>query len=483
MQIVWFRNDLRCRDHAALQSAIAADSTVAVFLWAREQWQNHDVGPARLAFLRRNLAALASELEALNVPFRILEAQRFSAAPDRLLTLAKQLKATVVHAVEEFPLNERRRDSQVARALEAQGTAFCLHPGGAIRNPGSVTKDDGDPYTVFTPFKRRWLSGLNDAERRPLKKPRAQEAVDPLPRLSNDVTDSCLDLNSAFDDVDASLHRSLWPGGESEARRRLDRFTKQRAFAYADARDFAAEPGTSELSPYLSCGALSGRQALAAAISANDGRAANGNPGVDTWISELVWRDFYRHVIVHFPHVSKRRAFKPATDQVAWRSDQEQLRAWQTGTTGYPMVDAGMRQLNATGWMHNRLRMICAMFLSKHLLLDWREGERYFMQQLVDGDFAANNGGWQWSASTGTDAQPYFRVFNPTTQAERFDPHGRFILEWIPELAASAQILTTRKRKAFFEPWQNPTLSPDYPAPIVEHKAARERAIAAFKAL
>lgn len=486
MHVVWFRNDLRTTDHAALTAALAAGPAVAVFLWAGQQWRSHDVGPPRLAFLRRCLESHAAELDTLNVPLLVLDAPVFADAPELLARLCSHIGATTVHAIEEFPLNERVRDSAVANRLAADGVRFELHEGGAILPPGAVMKDGGNPYTVFTPFKRRWAAQLHEGARTPLPKPAAQPQQPRLPRQWPElplVTSNCLNLKQAFDGIDADLFATHWPGGAPEAQRRLAHFAEGVIEGYATDRDLAAEPGTSALSPYLSIGALSGRTALALAMNANGGRLLNGADGPSIWITELVWRDFYRHVIVHFPHVSKHRAFKPDTENVPWRTDPEALAAWQEGRTGYPMVDAGMRQLNGTGWMHNRLRMICAMFLSKHLLLDWRRGERYFMERLVDGDFAANNGGWQWSASTGTDAVPYFRIFNPTTQAERFDPQGTFIRTWVPELDALAPLLEGRRKKQFFEPWSAAAPPAGYPTPIVDHKQARERALAAFKGL
>jgi deoxyribodipyrimidine photo-lyase len=226
------------------------------------------------------------------------------------------------------------------------------------------------------------------------------------------------------------------------------------------------------LSPYLAHGVLSPRQCLSAALDANEGRLSGGSPGIETWISELVWRDFYRHVIALFPHVSRGEAFRPEADRVEWRNDPAELEAWRRGMTGYPLVDAAMRQLLTTGWMHNRLRMLTAMFLTKHLLIDWRLGERHFMSHLVDADFAANNGGWQWSASTGTDAAPYFRIFNPITQAERFDPAGEFVRTQVPELAET-------RGSATLTPWLHGVAR--YPAPIVDHAFARARALEAFK--
>ncbi len=483
MRIVWFRNDLRTRDHEALSAALEAGPAIAVFLWAGAQWRSHDVGEPRLSFLRRCLAALDGDLKKLGVPLVIAKADRFADAPRVLLRIARSVAATHIHAVEEFPLNERVRDSKVANACSDAGLCLLLHDGGAILPPGAVTKDDGDPYSVFTPFRKRWAKNLTEAARSPIKRPRASAAPIVAPDIAQVAvrTDECLDLQSPFDGISGDRYQAQWPGGEEEAQRRLKRFVAQRIEGYEAQRDLPAVAGTSTLSPWLAIGAISARQCLAAAWRANGEKLFTGKVGINTWISELVWRDFYRHVVIHYPHVNKRRAFKEDTDQLPWRHHREELAAWQEGRTGYPLVDAAMRQLNSTGWMHNRLRMVAAMFLTKHLLMDWRLGERYFMQQLVDGDFAANNGGWQWSASTGTDAAPYFRIFNPTSQAERYDPDGAFVVAQVPELKPLQGQLQAGRKKYFFEPWTAPDKPAGYPGPIVDHKAARERALAAFK--
>ncbi len=277
----------------------------------------------------------------------------------------------------------------------------------------------------------------------------------------------------------STVPANLWPAGEAEALRRLELFTVERMKQYKAQRDLPGINGTSTLSPYLAIGAISARTCLAAAARANGGKLDSGDEGAMTWISELVWREFYKQVLVAFPRVCMNRAFKPGTERLAWRDDDDDFAAWCEGRTGYPIVDAAMRCLVKTGWMHNRLRMITAMFLTKDLLLDWRKGERFFMQQLIDGDLSQNNGGWQWSASTGTDAAPYFRIFNPFSQSAKFDADGAFIRQWVPEL-----------RDVVGEDIHNPGELPgllrlklDYPSPIVDHDEARERALAAFKAV
>ncbi len=264
---------------------------------------------------------------------------------------------------------------------------------------------------------------------------------------------------------------------------KLKKFASDHIDRYKSDRDFPGIPGTSQQSVYLTTGVISPRQCLHIAIEANNGKLDGGLAGPTCWISELIWREFYVHVLEAFPRVCKHRAFKPATDRISWSHDDNMFERWKTGTTGVPIVDAAMRQLNQTGWMHNRLRMVAAMYLTKDLFIDWRWGERYFMQNLVDGFLASNNGGWQWSASTGTDAAPYFRIFNPVSQSRSYDPEGTFIRTYCPELAGlnSDEIHDPYSDATGVAPLRRSKL--DYPAPIVDHRAARERVLAAFKAI
>jgi len=268
----------------------------------------------------------------------------------------------------------------------------------------------------------------------------------------------------------------LWPAGEAAALKRLEAFCAKGLMDYKARRDLPAVSGTSALSPYLTVGSLSPRTAMAMAQHANGGSADGGQQGAATWMSELIWREFYKHVLAHFPRVCMHRPFKPETARLKWEDNPAHLKAWQEGRTGFPIVDAAQRQLLATGWMHNRLRMITAMFFTKDLLLDWRLGERHFMRCLIDGDLSANNGGWQWSAGTGTDAAPYFRIFNPTTQSEKFDPDGEFIRTWVPELAKVSS-------KDIHDPPPLLRARLGYPPPIVDHARARDRTLKAWKAL
>jgi deoxyribodipyrimidine photo-lyase len=454
--LVWFRNDLRTVDNPALFHAMEQGAAVAVFCICVKQWRSHDVGDNRLGFLLDSLHELAAELGELGVPLRIVTEPWFDGVPAQLVKLAASVNATAIAFNDEYPLNERRRDERVAAACAAAGLAVKVHHAGTLVPPGALLTQAGRPFTVFSPFKKQWLTRLDAACYEPLPKPGPQ----PRPPVADSP------LPESLDGAPRARVQSLWPAGSTEAGRRLATFAADGIERYHEDRDFPALTGTSTLSPYLSVGSISARQCLQAASAA--GRKA----GDDAWISELVWRDFYRHVVVHFPHVSKGHAFRREMDAMPWRDAPGEFAAWQEGRTGYPLVDAAMRQLTQTGWMHNRLRMVTAMFLTKHLLIDWRLGERHFMNLLVDGDFAANNGGWQWSAATGTDAAPYFRIFNPVTQAQRFDPDGAFVRRYVPELSGVPVA-------AVFDPARHGVTR--YPRPIVEHRAARERALETFR--
>jgi deoxyribodipyrimidine photo-lyase len=288
-----------------------------------------------------------------------------------------------------------------------------------------VRKDDGSAYAVYTPYRRAWLRRLDDDPRPPRPAPR-------LPPTPEGV--ASIPLPAASELAGAQEPSELPTGGERAAARRLAAFLGERAKDYARLRDLPAVDGTSRLSPYLRFGAISIRTCLEQARELARADPA-ARTGARKWIDELVWREFYAAIVAAHPRVL-RGAFRPALEALRWNDDPRGFAAWQQGRTGYPIVDAGMRQLLATGWMHNRVRMIAASFLVKDLLVDWRRGERHFFERLVDGDPASNNGGWQWSAGTGTDAQPFFRIFNPTAQGERFDPEGSYVRRWVPELRA-----------------------------------------------
>ena len=470
--LVWLRSDLRLGDNPALAAAVerSPGGCVALFVATPKQWLEHDWGPAKADFVLRSAADVAESLGRKGIPFLWRRVDDFAAVPDVVSAVAGETGCDAVHWNRELEFNEARRDDRVRDRLSEAALEVRTFEDQTVIPPAEIRTANGDVYSVYTPFRRRWTKQIEaDGLPEPLPEPEAHEP--PSGVAADDVPDVLPEFAGRRGLVD------LWPAGEAEAARRLARFLADRAEAYADARDLAADDGTSRLSPYLATGAISLRVCLAAAVAANRGRLEGGEPGIETWISELVWREFYRHVLVGFPRVSMNRPFRAETETVEWAADDDHFRAWCEGRTGVPFVDAGMRQLLETGWMHNRLRMVTAMFLAKDLLIDWRRGERHFMRHLVDGDLANNNGGWQWAASTGTDAAPYFRIFNPWTQGRRFDPEGRFIRRFVPELGEekAADLHDADKLGARIE------AGLDYPRPIVDHAAARERAIAAFK--
>ena len=282
-------------------------------------------------------------------------------------------------------------------------------------------------------------------------------------------------MPTSLPDFTPTIDESLWPAHNQEADNRLKQFCESQILSYNIDRDLPSVKGTSTLSPYLAIGAISVRQCLDFALSINKGHLTDNNPNVDCWISELVWREFYTHILIHFPHVCRGHAFKKNTDTLPWSQNKTLLNDWKNGNTGIPIIDASMRQLVRTGWMHNRLRMISAMYLTKNCFINWREGEAFFLEHLIDGDFASNNGGWQWAASTGTDAAPYFRIMNPIRQSERFDPEGKFIKEYCPELSHLS-------KKIIHDPTSlSPVKINNYPQRKVDLKSSRLNAISVFK--
>ncbi|MGN8275113.1 deoxyribodipyrimidine photo-lyase [Pseudomonas sp. SMN5] len=470
MQLVWLRSDLRVHDNTALAAAAARGPCVAVYLTSPAQWRTHDDAPCKIDFWLRNLATLSAALDELNISLLIRDAAQWSQAPQVLLTLCRELKVDAVHVNEEYGVNESRRDTEVARTLADHGIAFHSYLDQLLFKPGTILTRTGTYFQVFSQFRKVCYSRLHLSLPSLVPSPVRQAPVG----IASDPVPTQID---GFAPPSQAL-RALWPAGETEARRRLETFVYQYIDYYQSERDFPAKPGTSQLSAYLAAGVVSPRQCLHAALQANQGEFESGNVGTVTWINELLWREFYKHILVGFPRVSRHRAFRPETEALPWRNAPEELAAWKQARTGLPIIDAAMRQLLETGWMHNRLRMVVAMFLTKNLLIDWREGERFFMQHLIDGDLAANNGGWQWSASTGTDASPWFRIFNPLSQSEKFDREGRFIRHWLPELndLDRQQVHNPNPQGSLFG-------AADYPPPIVDLAQSRARALSAFRNL
>ncbi|WP_312157043.1 cryptochrome/photolyase family protein [Acinetobacter variabilis] len=467
MQLIWFRQDLRIHDHAALWHATQQGPCIALAVLSPEQWQLHQDARIKTDFYLRRLKYLKQQLQQLNIPLIILNIPLWEDLAPEILNLCQTLKIENLHTNIEVGVNELERDAQVQQLLEQQQIRIEFYHDRTLFPLGSIRNQSNQPYQVYSAFKKKCY------ERLILDVPTCYpeiETQDPI-QLSTKLPN--VDLEKFSADYVVEHAAQLWPAEDRTALDLLDDFIEDKMAHYKTDRDLPAVDGTSRLSPYLNIGVISVRQCMQALFQ--DGYFQIEDVGQQTWLDELLWREFYLQTLFDFPRVSKHQPFKQNTNKIQWRNAPEDLAAWQQGQTGIPIVDAGMRQMLATGWMHNRVRMITAMFLCKNLLIDWRLGESWFMQHLIDGDLAANNGGWQWCASTGMDAVPYFRIFNPLSQSLKFDPNGDYIREWVPELAHL-------DAKSIHEPYaRNPDLQLDYPKPIVDLKASRVRAIEAFK--
>ena len=472
--LVWFRADLRTRDNPALSRATrdAERGVVAVFTICPRQWlDEHHLSDAKAHLILRSLEELSKDLKKLNIPLLIIEHDRFAQSPAALRKLAKKHDCDALYFNDEYELNERERDRAVEAAFTDDGLTVRRFTDQVVFPPDSIRTGEGKFYSVYSPYKRSWIARYKEQGPR-------DEA--PSPREQDEMPCKPDPVPESIKGFDASrAHADHWPAGEAHARKRMFTFCQHHIKDYKDERDLPAVDATSRLSPYLAVGSISSLQCVQAALDVNQNKLDSGSKGAAHWISEVVWREFYRHIMVGFPRVCRHEPFKLETRRIEWNESEDHLRAWKEGRTGVPIVDAAMRQMNQTGWMHNRLRMIAAMYLTKDLFLDWRLGEKHFARSLIDHDLANNNGGWQWSASTGVDAAPYFRIFNPYSQSKKCDPEGAFIREFVPELEGV-------DAPGIHDPSSMPALlrsKLDYPDPLVDHAEAREHAIEAFKAI
>lgn len=468
-QLVWFRTDLRSWDNPALWAACQNQQSgvMGVVFVTEKQWQIHGLGPRKIQLMKNCMLELKQELARLNIPLLIITADTFDDCTRALQRIIVQLDISNVFFNIEYEVNERRRDIEFKRWCRHQHINVNQFHDQSVLAPGEVLTKQGQPFKVFSPFKRAWIQQAEGRISVPLPQPEKRPRA-----LQKSLADLSHAQAHTYEIV--RVDDPLWPVSEDEAHQRLNDFAEERGSQYQQLRDLPAADATSRLSVYMSLGLISPLQCLHVALVHNSGQLVGGRPGFDTWINELIWREFYRHLLVAFPKLCMHKAFKEETEKVQWRNSEADFQAWCEGRTGYPLVDAAQRQLITEGWMHNRLRMVSAMFLTKHLLIDWRKGEAFFNQWLVDADLASNNGGWQWSASTGADGVPYFRIFNPTTQSQRFDAKGEFVVRYLPRLAslpAAARHAPSAQQRQLY----------DYPAPIVEHKFARLRALEAFK--
>lgn len=426
LSIFWFRRDLRLTDNAGLYKALKAGNKVlTIFIFDTDILDKlEDKSDSRVHFIHNEISRLKVELEVLGTSLLV-----FNGKPHEVFQelLAKHPEITEIYTNRDYEPYALDRDQKIKTFAEQNGIGLHLNKDIVIFEKEEVLKDNSEPYTVFTPYKTKWLKKLNDFY---LSSYPSEQYFEQFLKIEPQPLPTLEEIGFKHGDID-------FPA-------RL--VNKDLLSNYDKTRDFPALKGTSQLSVHLRFGTVSIRQLARQAQELNQ-----------TWLSELIWRDFYQMILAHFPH-SATMAFKPRYDRVAWRNNENDFNAWCIGKTGYPIVDAGMRELNATGFMHNRVRMITASFLTKHLLIDWRWGEAYFAQKLLDYDMASNVGGWQWAASSGCDAAPYFRVFNPTLQTEKFDKDLKYIIKWIPELKELS-----------------------YPRPIVDHTLARNRVLAAYK--
>jgi deoxyribodipyrimidine photo-lyase len=468
--LVWFRRDLRASDHAALSHALrAAQSVWCVFVFDRNILASLPSADRRVEFIRASLLELDRSLASLGGGLIVLDGDPAEAIP----RLARELAVAAVYTNHDDEPYARARDARVRAALGEAGIDFRTRKDHVVFERGEILTGGGTPFSVFTPYKNAWLKKLTPADLEPhlvaehaahfAPPPEARRGIPTLAELGFRAT-------NVLEHVSPGA-----PGAERLLRDFLGRIDR-----YAEARDYPGVKGPSYLSVHLRFGTISVRSLARAAHE----RVRAGSRGAEVWLSELIWRDFYHQVLYHHPHVVER-AFRREYDGVQWErgeAAERALAAWQSGRTGYPLVDAAMRQLNETGYMHNRLRMVAASFLTKDLGIDWRAGESYFALRLNDFDLAANNGGWQWAASTGTDAQPYFRIFNPVSQSEKFDSRGDFIRRYVPEIARLSS-------EAIHAPWRASSqdlsaagvrLGDTYPLPIVDHDEARKRTLGRY---
>ncbi len=467
LTIVWLHNDYRLRDNPALFHAAKSGPVIPLVVWAPDEDKAWAPGGAHRWWIHHSLNSLAVDLESNGSTLVV----RRGPSLDVIRSVAKETGAEKVYWNQRYEPALRTRDLKIEAALRDAGLAVKTFQSALLHDPDEVRTNAGNPYRVFTPFFKKFKSVVDVAS------PIGQPSFDSSPDFPDSLSIDDLGLLPKIDWAEGI--REQWSPGERAAHKRLEWFVDGAITAYDEHRNRPDMDGTSMLSPYLRYGELSARQIWTAVLNQHP-----DNDGAWSYLSEIGWREFSYHLLYHYPHTTE----KPLNDRFAsfaWSANEDHLKRWQRGTTGYPIVDAGMRQLWHIGWMHNRVRMIVASFLTKDLLIHWREGARWFWDTLVDGDLANNTQGWQWSAGSGADAQPFFRIFNPVSQGERFDSDGKYVRKWVPELSNLPD-------KYVHKPWEAPEdvledagirLGEDYPERIVEHSDARKRAMKVYENL
>ncbi|KAI1464180.1 deoxyribodipyrimidine photo-lyase [Daldinia caldariorum] len=486
--IHWFKTDLRTTDNRALWEASqkareAGVPLICIYIVSLEDFEAHFTSPPRVDFVMRTLHELKRDLAALDIPLHVETVAKRTKIQERIVEFMDEWGASHLYANIEYEVDELRRDARIVRVCADRGLAMVLFHDTCVVPPGALHTGAGKQYAVYSPWYRAWVAHVHaNQELLSLLEPPAKN-----PAAAREKVAALFDCeipevpeNKRLSEEDAARFRATWPAGEREAMARLEKFCDEKIGAYGKKRNFPGDAATSSISVHLAAGTLSARTAVRTARDRNKTKKLDaGVEGIQAWISEVAWRDFYKHVLVHWPYICMNKPFKPEYANIEWSYNSAHFEAWCAGRTGYPIVDAAMRQMRSIGYMHNRCRMIAASFLSKDLLLDWRLGERFFMERLIDGDFASNNGGWGFSASVGVDPQPYFRIFNPLLQSEKFDPRGEYIRKWVPELRGV-------EGKAVHDPYnrgaEEKARKEGYPRPIVDHRESRERALRAYKA-
>ncbi len=463
--LVWLRNDLRMDDNPSLQKACASSNEVhCIYIYSLEQIKIHNGANCKVEFIINNLKSLNKSLKEFNIPLTIINSNGFNDNSKIITDLVNDRSITNVYWNNTFGVDEQKRDEHVKEALNKKNINYQIFDDQTVFPPGEIKTGDNRPYSVFTPFKRRWIENfkldLLDIEFKYSKKTNT--------KIISNVEDFDFEYVKSH-----TVDMSIWKIGEQNALSILINYLEKKIYRYSIDRNDPIIDGTSRLSPYLALGIISPRRCILEALKQNNFELDSGEKGITKWIDEIVWREFYKNIMYSFPKVSMGKPFQDYTKNIKWRFNQQEYDAWKHGKTGFPIIDAAMRQLKAEGWMHNRLRMVVAMFFTKNMLHDWRLGEAFFMQNLLDGDFSSNNGGWQWSSSTGTDAAPYFRIFNPITQSKNFDLDGLFIKKYVSELKEL-------DKKEIHDPSENIRDHLDYPSQILDLKQSRLRAIDAF---
>jgi len=464
--LVWFRSDIRIDDNPSLKFAcMESDEVHAIYIFSNRQMEIHDEANVKVEFIIQNLFALEKKLTSINIPLTIIHSNGFEDNADLIKQYSIEHSVNKVFWNNQFGEDELKRDRMVINNLKELGIESKQYNDQVIYAPGSLKTSEGKPYSVFTPFKKKWIENFKfdylDIEFKYEKK------------LPQKIVSNIKHFDFKYF-KNHKVNMELWKPGEDEAFKKLKNFLNAKVLDYSKNRNDPNLNGTSRISPYLSLGVISSRRCILEALKKNNFEFISGELGITKWIDEIIWREFYKNIMFSFPKVSKGQPFQDYSKKIKWRFNESEFNSWKNGMTGFPIIDAAMRQLQNEGWMHNRLRMVVAMFFTKNMLHDWRLGEKFFMQNLIDGDFSSNNGGWQWSSSTGTDAAPYFRIFNPTTQSINFDKEGKFIKKYLPELnnfdESVIHSLPSNHRK-----YSN------YPEPILDLKYSRLRAIEVFK--